>query len=143
MAYPDEYSVEKGSITSENKQPFISKHRQELDRIKVDATESRSHPVPDYEEPALEFDDFRIQRYLQSQYVKNKTVNDWVGTFLPAWRWLSTYKWKETCLADLIAGLSVGFMVIPQGMSYSKLAGLPVQYGLYSAQLLLWMVSPS
>jgi sulfate transporter 4 len=34
---------------------------------------------------------------------------------------------------DLIAGLSVGVMVIPQSMSYAKLAGLPVQYGLYSA----------
>lgn len=26
---------------------------------------------------------------------------------------------------DIVAGLSVGAMVVPQGMSYAKLAGLP------------------
>ena len=26
---------------------------------------------------------------------------------------------------DVVAGLSVGAMVVPQGMSYAKLAGLP------------------
>ena len=34
---------------------------------------------------------------------------------------------------DLGAGLSVAAMVIPQGMSYANLAGLPSVYGLYGA----------
>jgi MFS superfamily sulfate permease-like transporter len=34
---------------------------------------------------------------------------------------------------DIVAGLSVGAMVVPQGMSYAKLAGLPSVYGLYGA----------
>ncbi len=34
---------------------------------------------------------------------------------------------------DVIAGISVGAMVVPQGMSYAKLAGLPNVYGLYGA----------
>ncbi len=34
---------------------------------------------------------------------------------------------------DLVAGISVGAMVVPQGMSYAKLAGLPNVYGLYGA----------
>ena len=34
---------------------------------------------------------------------------------------------------DLAAGISVAALVIPQGMSYAKLAGLPNQYGLYGA----------
>jgi hypothetical protein len=41
-----------------------------------------------------------------------------------------------TCLPpqwDLIAGLSVGAMVVPQGMSYAVIAGLPFVYGLYGA----------
>jgi len=33
----------------------------------------------------------------------------------------------------VLAGLSTAAMVIPQGMSYAKLAGLPQQYGLYGA----------
>jgi sulfate transporter 4 len=35
--------------------------------------------------------------------------------------------------ADLIAGLTVGVMVIPQGMSYANIAGLEYIYGMYSA----------
>ena len=33
----------------------------------------------------------------------------------------------------MIAGLTVGLTVIPQGLAYAVLAGLPTQYGLYSS----------
>ena len=36
---------------------------------------------------------------------------------------------------DLIAGLTVGVMLIPQGMAYAMLAGLPPIYGLYASIL--------
>ena len=35
--------------------------------------------------------------------------------------------------SDLAAGLSVAAMVVPQGLSYAKLAGLPSVWGLYGA----------
>jgi SulP family sulfate permease len=35
--------------------------------------------------------------------------------------------------ADLLAGLTVGLLLIPQSMAYAQLAGLPPQYGLYTA----------
>lgn len=31
---------------------------------------------------------------------------------------------------DIIAGLSVGFMIVAQGLSYASLAGVPAVYGL-------------
>lgn len=34
---------------------------------------------------------------------------------------------------DLIAGLSVGAMVVPSGLSYAAIAGLPAVMGLYGA----------
>jgi len=34
---------------------------------------------------------------------------------------------------DITAGLTVGIILIPQGMAYAMIAGLPPQYGLYSA----------
>lgn len=34
---------------------------------------------------------------------------------------------------DVIAGLTVGIMIIPQSMAYAMIAGLPNQYGLYSS----------
>lgn len=36
-------------------------------------------------------------------------------------------------LCDLIAGVTVGLTVIPQGIAYALVANLPPQYGLYSA----------
>ncbi len=35
--------------------------------------------------------------------------------------------------ADLIAGITVALVLVPQGMAYAQLAGLPVVYGLYAS----------
>lgn len=41
----------------------------------------------------------------------------------------------ETLRADLIAGVTVALVLIPQSMAYAQLAGLPPYYGLYAAFL--------
>lgn len=59
---------------------------------------------------------------------------DWVAWFIPFFGWIRTYNIRGWLLSDVVAGLSVAAMVIPQGMSYSSgLAGLPNVYGLYGA----------
>ncbi len=40
---------------------------------------------------------------------------------------------RDNLKGDLSAGLTVGIMLIPQGMAYAMLAGLPQIYGLYAA----------
>ncbi len=40
---------------------------------------------------------------------------------------------RETFQGDLSAGITVGIMLIPQGMAYAVLAGMPAVYGLYAA----------
>ena len=42
---------------------------------------------------------------------------------------------------DLIAGLTVGIMLIPQGMAYAMIAGLPPIYGLYASTVPLLLYS--
>lgn len=42
---------------------------------------------------------------------------------------------RSAVRADLIAGLSVAMILVPQSMAYATLAGLPVVYGLYAAAL--------
>uniref|UniRef100_A0A8D0DHI3 Sodium-independent sulfate anion transporter n=1 Tax=Salvator merianae TaxID=96440 RepID=A0A8D0DHI3_SALMN len=51
---------------------------------------------------------------------------------LPILTWLPKYslQWLQ---ADLVAGLTVGLTVVPQALAYAAVAGLPVQYGLYSS----------
>lgn len=41
----------------------------------------------------------------------------------------------ENVRADLVAGLTVALVLIPQSMAYAQLAGLPAYYGLYAAFL--------
>jgi len=64
---------------------------------------------------------------------KHNSCLGWASIFLPAMAWLQTYDLRNSLFADAVAGLTVGIMVVPQSMSYAKLAGLPVEYGLYSA----------
>jgi SulP family sulfate permease len=43
--------------------------------------------------------------------------------FLPILEWLPRYG-KDQLRGDLFAGLTVGVMLVPQGMAYAMLAGL-------------------
>lgn len=51
--------------------------------------------------------------------------------FLP---WLKEYD-KEKFKADVLAGITVALVLIPQSMAYAQLAGLPSYYGLYASFL--------
>ncbi|MCH8555511.1 MAG: solute carrier family 26 protein [Schleiferiaceae bacterium] len=55
-------------------------------------------------------------------------------TFFPIADWLPNYK-KANLSGDLSAGLTVGVMLIPQGMAYAMLAGLPPIHGLYAVTI--------
>jgi SulP family sulfate permease len=54
--------------------------------------------------------------------------------YLPILGWLGNYR-REDLSGDLIAGLIVAIMLVPQGMAYALLAGLPPQVGLYASVL--------
>ena len=55
-----------------------------------------------------------------------------MGQFLPFLDWLPKYTRKDF-RGDTVAGLTVGIILIPQGMAYAMIAGLPPVYGLYAA----------
>jgi len=42
---------------------------------------------------------------------------------------------KETIRADLMAGLTGAVIVLPQGIAYASIAGLPPEYGLYTSMI--------
>ena len=50
----------------------------------------------------------------------------------PILSWLPKYS-KKDLFDDLPAGITVGIMLIPQGMAYALIAGLPIEYGLYAS----------
>lgn len=55
-----------------------------------------------------------------------------IQRIFPIVGWLGNYK-KEQLNGDLFSGLTVGIMLIPQGMAYALIAGLPPVYGLYAS----------
>lgn len=57
-----------------------------------------------------------------------------IKKILPILDWLPNYR-KDFFAGDLSAGLTVGVMLIPQGMAYAMIAGLPPVYGLYAAMV--------
>ena len=55
-----------------------------------------------------------------------------IKSIVPILDWFPNYK-KDWLKGDIGAGLTVGVMLIPQGMAYATIAGLPAVYGLYAS----------
>ena len=53
---------------------------------------------------------------------------------IPILDWLPNYQ-KTWLKGDIEAGLTVGIMLVPQGIAYAMIAGLPPIYGLYTAMI--------
>ncbi|KAJ8110981.1 hypothetical protein OPT61_g6320 [Boeremia exigua] len=93
-------------------------------------------------------------------YVEEEpTASEWIRDVLPTGQELREYCWSlfpfihwighynvQWLIGDLIAGITVGAVVVPQGMAYAKLAQLPVEFGLYSSfmgVLIYWFFATS
>ena len=53
----------------------------------------------------------------------------------PFLQWLPLLRDRATLGADLLAGLTGAIVVLPQGLAFATLAGVPPQYGLYAAMV--------
>ena len=59
-------------------------------------------------------------------------MQSWLFRAIPALSWMSNYK-REDLKGDISAGITVGVVLVPQGMAYAMLAGLPPIIGLYAS----------
>ena len=83
--------------------------------------------------------------------IKWPTGKDLIG-LIPIVHWLPRYQFKANFATDVIGGLTMGAVMVPQGMrkcyqvvvlwwldsllsgiAYGELAGLPASYGLYTS----------
>ncbi|XP_015181056.1 PREDICTED: solute carrier family 26 member 10 [Polistes dominula] len=93
---------------------------------------------PLYEQEALNLD-YHYERPRTSftqyvkEFVKSKNLKSCVSSAIPAVKWLKRYRWTEDLVYDIIAGLTVAIMHIPQGMAYALLGNVPPVVGIYMA----------
>ena len=79
--------------------------------------------------PFLRYDnDIHVEKYARIKESAKKCIY----MYVPLTSWLPNYT-CDSLLRDIIAGFTVGLMVVPQGLAYATIAALPVQDGLYSA----------
>ncbi len=64
---------------------------------------------------------------------RGNPLTDRLYRLLPFLRWFPLS--RSTLRADVIAGVTVAMVLVPQSMAYAQLAGLPAYYGLYAAFL--------
>ncbi|OCK77116.1 sulfate permease [Lepidopterella palustris CBS 459.81] len=72
-------------------------------------------------------------------------VLNYFRRLFPFLQWITRYN-STWLIGDLIAGITVGAVVVPQSMAYAKLADLSVQFGLYSSfmgVLIYWFFATS
>lgn len=73
----------------------------------------------------------RAKRKISKYSCSGRCCKDFLFTLFPFLEIMKNYKIREDLMGDIISGLTVGIMHIPQGMAYGMLTTLPPVYGLY------------
>jgi hypothetical protein len=103
------------------------------------------HPEPESKPTALPIPNC-LEGAIDPYEEPEPTVGEWLRSLVPAKgsplryvrsiflfaQWLPRYN-LTWLLGDSVAGLTVGFVVIPQAMAYALLADLSPEYGLYTS----------
>lgn len=72
-------------------------------------------------------------------------VLEYIKSLFPFLHWITKYN-GQWLIGDLVAGITIGAVVVPQGMAYALLANLEPQFGLYSSfmgVLIYWFFATS
>jgi SulP family sulfate permease len=64
----------------------------------------------------------------------SSSSKSWLPRIFPFLRWWPMVD-RNTAKSDLVAGLTGAMIVLPQGVAFATIAGMPPEYGLYAAML--------
>ncbi|KAF2156423.1 sulfate permease-like protein [Myriangium duriaei CBS 260.36] len=86
-----------------------------------------------------------VGEWLREVFPNGRDVGRYFYNLLPFLRWIGFYN-TQWLAGDLVAGITVGAVVVPQGMAYASLAALQPEYGLYTSfmgVLIYWFFATS
>ncbi|XP_032251229.1 sulfate transporter [Phoca vitulina] len=92
----------------------------------------RIHMEPQ-EKPSTNFKQFVTKKLQKSCRCSPAKAKNMILGFLPVLQWLPKYDLKKNILGDVMSGLIVGILLVPQSIAYSLLAGQEPIYGLYTS----------
>ncbi|KAF2665881.1 sulfate permease 2 [Microthyrium microscopicum] len=123
-----------------NKVPFIGHHRkQKAENTAQDAVFTAALPDGYVDQEPT------VREWLRATAPTGPGVLKYVADTFPFTQWILSYN-LTWFIGDLIAGVTVGAVLVPKSMAYAKLAQIPVEYGLYSSfvgSLIYWMFGTS
>lgn len=93
---------------------------------------TRIHVEPQ-EKSNTNFKQFVIKKLQKSCQCSPTKAKNTIFGFLPVLQWLPKYDLKKNILGDVMSGLIVGILLVPQSIAYSLLAGQEPIYGLYTS----------
>ena len=113
--------------------------------VGIDTEANREPPAKDLPADAYLETAAGTEEFIRELLPTGDGVKRYLISLFPFLTWIHHYNliWL---MGDLIAGITVGFVVVPQGMAYALLAELPVEYGLYTSFvgfLLYWAFATS
>ncbi|KAK6854719.1 sulfate permease ii [Apiospora arundinis] len=117
----------------------------------IDLEERQDHDLrTSGNKAATPFEEYLEEEPTVGEWVRNHMptrhdVIPFMASFFPFTSWIGRYN-TRWLLADAIAGVTLGLVVIPQAMAYALLVGLSPEYGLYTSftgAALYWLFGTS
>ncbi|TKR87611.1 hypothetical protein L596_011983 [Steinernema carpocapsae] len=84
-------------------------------------------------QPKIEEKGKKLRRKLFHPCTSFSNFQRFICSFFPILTWLKNYEWGSDLLGDMMAGITVGIVQVPQGIAYAILTGVDPVYGLYSS----------
>ena len=78
-----------------------------------------------------------MQKVRKNMYCSSRRIWKFCAYHLPILKFLKYYKLKENFFTDILTGLTIGIMHIPQALAFGLLASVKVENGLYTS---LWPI---
>ncbi|XP_022902942.2 prestin-like isoform X1 [Onthophagus taurus] len=85
------------------------------------------HLASEYEKPTVSIGEAVRDKY------NSCSCKTFLQQLIPVLKWLPEYNWKQDITGDIISGITVAIMHIPQGIAYSLLGNVPPAVGIYMA----------
>ncbi|KUJ13325.1 sulfate permease [Mollisia scopiformis] len=90
-------------------------------------------------------DELRSSQWVKETLPSTQDLVEYCRSLFPFLGWIGHYN-LQWLVGDVVAGVTIGAVIVPQSMAYAVLADLPVQFGLYSSfigALIYWLMGTS